>query len=80
MNNQNITLSIPKNVLKKIKHIAVEKNTSVSKLLTEQLILIAAKEDDYLRAKASQLHLLKEGFDMGIENEINWRRDELYDR
>ncbi|UNC91314.1 CopG family transcriptional regulator [Candidatus Contubernalis alkaliaceticus] len=80
MNNQNITLSIPKNVLKKIKHIAVEKNTSVSKLLTEQLILIAAKEDDYQKAKAAQLHLLKEGFDMGIENKTDWKRDELYDR
>lgn len=80
MNNQNITLSIPKNVLIKIKHIAVEKNTSVSKLLTEQLILIAAKEDDYHRAKAAQLHLLKEGFDMGIEFKIDWKRDELYDR
>ncbi len=80
MRYQNITLSIPKDVLKKIKHIAVEKNTSVSGLLTQQLLEIAAKDDNYKRAKANQLHFLKKGFDLGIEEKITWKRDELYDR
>jgi hypothetical protein len=32
MENQNITLSLPKEILKQVKLIAVQKNTSISKL------------------------------------------------
>ncbi|MCR4429695.1 MAG: hypothetical protein NUV45_01605 [Tepidanaerobacteraceae bacterium] len=41
MQYQNITLSIPKELLRKIKHIAIEKQMSISALLTKTLEEIA---------------------------------------
>ncbi|WHE05965.1 hypothetical protein PGH24_07205 [Thermoanaerobacterium thermosaccharolyticum] len=40
---QNITLSLPKDLLQKIKHIAINKQTSVSGLLTKTLEEIVKK-------------------------------------
>ncbi len=79
MKYQNITLSIPKDILKKIKLIAVERNTSVSGLLTQELIKIAKRDDAYEKAKARQFHLLKKGFNMGINKKIPWKRDDLHE-
>jgi len=77
---QNITLSIPKEILKKVKHIAVEKNTSVSGLLSRHLADIVARDDAYKKAKASQMKLMKKGFDLIGEGKTLWSRGELHDR
>lgn len=79
MEMQNITLSIPKSTLRKIKLIAVQRETSVSRLLTEQLEKIAREEDsEYIKARDRQLTWLEKGFDLGFEKPAS--RDELYDR
>ena len=80
MENQNITLSIPKEILKQVKLIAVQKNTSVSKLLTQKLQEIVEKENAYLRAKERQVYLVQEGFDLQVKEQPSWERDELYER
>jgi hypothetical protein len=54
---QNIILSIPKEILKKIKHIAIERNTSVSGLLASHLEQIVAREDKYKTARSRQDNL-----------------------
>ncbi|MDW7683802.1 MAG: CopG family transcriptional regulator [Bacillota bacterium] len=80
MEYQNITLSIPKEILKKIKHIAVEKDTSISKMLTSTLEEIVSREEGYQQARERQLKLMEEGFDMGLYGKATWKRNELYDR
>jgi len=77
---QNITLSIPKEILKKVKHIAVEKNTSVSGLLSRHLADIVARDDTYKKAKAGQLELMEKGFDLIGEGKTLWNREDLHDR
>lgn len=54
MDKQNVTLSIPKELLRKAKILAVEQNTSLSGLLTETLTDIVARADEY--AKAGERH------------------------
>ena len=49
MDAQNITLSVLQNVLVEIKHLAVEKETSVSQLMTETII-----NNNYLYNKAKK--------------------------
>ncbi len=80
MEYQNITLSIPKEILKKVKHIAVEKNTSVSGLLSRHLADIVARDDTYKKAKAGQLELMEKGFDLIGERKTLWNREDLHDR
>jgi len=77
---QNITLSIPKEILKKVKHIAVEKNTSVSGLLSQHLENIVARDDTYKKAKNHQMELMKKGFDLIGKDKALWTREDLHER
>jgi len=77
---QNITLSIPKEILRKIKHLAVEKNTSVSGLLSQHLEDIVARNDAYKKAKISQMEIMKNGFDLIGEGRVSWTREDLHER
>jgi hypothetical protein len=80
MEYQNITLSIPKDVLKKVKHIAIEKNTSVSGLLSQTLGDIVNQEIGYQRAKERQLKVMESGLEFGLSGKTTWSREELHER
>ena len=75
---QNITLSIDKEIIKKGKVIAAQKDTSISKMLSDQLKEIVEREDQYEAAKRDALQALKEGFHLG--GRTNWKREDLYER
>ncbi|MFZ5597515.1 MAG: DUF6364 family protein [Bacillota bacterium] len=80
MEYQNITLSIPREILKKVKHLAVEKDTSVSGLLSRYLEEIVVRDDAYKRAKERQMEIMERGFDLLGKGEISWNREELHER
>ena len=75
---QNITLSIEKELLKKAKLIAAKKETSVTKLLTDQLNKMISEEDEYESAKKRALANLRKGFHLGAH--IIAKREELHER
>jgi hypothetical protein len=77
---QNVTLAIPKDILRKAKILAVQKNTSLSGLLTQTLVDIVSREERYIQARQRSLELLKSGFDLGTQGKIPWKRDELHER
>lgn len=80
MEKQNITISVDKKLLKKAKHIAIDRHTSLSGLLSEKLRELVESDERYLAAKNRQLDLLTSGMDLGLEGKISWARDELYER
>jgi Family of unknown function (DUF6364) len=75
---QNITLSIEKEVLKKAKLMAAKKETSVAKLLTEQLAKMVSEDEEYDLAKKRALAILRKGFHLG--GGIIGRREEFHER
>ncbi|SFQ41947.1 hypothetical protein SAMN05444406_1427 [Caldicoprobacter faecalis] len=76
---QNITLLLPKDLLRKVKHIAIDRQTSVSGLLTKMLEEIVRKEDLYEKAKLRNISLLeRDNINLGTEGKITWNRDDLY--
>jgi hypothetical protein len=77
---QNVTLSIPKDILRKAKILAVNKNTSLSGLLTQTLTDLVAHQEAYEQARQRNLTLLKSGFDLGTQGQISWKREELHER
>jgi hypothetical protein len=77
---QNITLSLPKELLLKVKHIAIDKNTSVSGLLTQTLKEIILRDESYRKARDRQIYMMENGFTMGVAEEKSWKREDLYDR
>ena len=80
MERQNITLSLPKDLLQKVKIIAVKNDTSLSGLLSDYLARITNEEEAYQLAQTKHLRLLEKGFDFGLEGEIPWKREELHER
>jgi len=80
MENQNITLSIRKDILLKIKLLAVQRQTSVSGLLTRTLERLVEQEEAYAHARRRHLEWLGQSVDLGTGGTVLTRRDELHER
>jgi hypothetical protein len=77
---RNITLSLPVKVLRQIKRIAASRQTSVSKLLTQALEEMAAREEEYGQARARHLAWLEHAANLGTDGRLPWSRESLHDR
>ena len=77
---QNVTLAIPKDILRKAKMLALEKNTSLSGLLTQTLVELVSNKEGYEQARRSGLESLRKGFDLGTQGNIPWNREDLHER
>ena len=80
MERQNVTLSLPKLLLKKAKVIAASREKSLSELLRESLEEKVREANGYKKARQRQLKLLKEGLDLGTKGDIATTRDEAHER
>ena len=80
MERQNVTLSLPKLLLKKAKVIAASREKSLSELLRESLEEKVREANGYKKARQRQLKLLKEGLDLGTNGNIATTRDEIHER
>ena len=80
METQNVTLSIPKLLLKQAKIIAASQDKSLSQLLRESLEEKVREGVDYSKAQKRQLRLLEKGLDLGTEGQGKTRRDDLHVR
>jgi predicted transcriptional regulator len=77
---QNVTLSIPKDTLRKAKILAIQKNMSLSALLTQALADLVEREQAYDRARQRSLEILARGFDLGTHGRLAATREELHAR
>jgi hypothetical protein len=75
---QNIPPSIEKELLKKAKLMAAKKETSLTKLLIQQLAKIVSEDDQYDLGKKRALAILRKGFHLG--GGIIAKREELHER
>ena len=80
MERQNITLSIPKETLKKAKHMAIAKEQSLSGLLAEFIEDLVRREEGYKQAEQRQLMLMEEGIDFGLNEKVDWSREKIHER
>jgi hypothetical protein len=78
--NQNITLSLPKALLKRVKRVAADRETSVSALMTEALDRLADEDRGYSAARKRALMALKSARSLGTQGRRTWSRDELHER
>ena len=80
MITQNITLALPKDLLLKVKLLAVRRGTSVSGLLASELEKLVAQDEAYGRARQRHLAWLGQAADLGTNGHIATSRDELHER
>ncbi|MBI4844603.1 MAG: CopG family transcriptional regulator [Nitrospirae bacterium] len=80
MERQNVTLSLPKSLLKQAKIVAAQEDKSLSELIREALSKKVKEESEYEEAKKRQVALMEKGFNLGTKGKIKFTRDELYER
>lgn len=80
MERQNVTLSLPKALLKKAKTLAVRKDSSLSDLLRGALEEKVKEESGYQRARDRQIALMERGIDLGTKGKIAVTREHLHAR
>jgi len=80
MEKQNVTLSVPKELLRQAKIIAASQDKSLSQLIRDSLEEKVREAADYNKARNRQLRLLKKGFDLGTDGQVKTSRDEIHVR
>ena len=78
--NQNITLSVPRDVLRKVKRLAADRDTSVSALMTEALARLSDDDRRYSAARKRALAAMKTARSLGTRGQRTWTRDGLHER
>ena len=80
MEKQNITLSLPKALLKQAKTLAAMEDRSLSDLLRETLEEKVKESTGYRRAWDRQIAMMGKGIDMGTRGKVSVSRNELHER
>lgn len=75
---QNITISLDRHVLRKAKILAARRETSISRLLAQEIESLVGEDEAYGRAERQAAALLDKGFHMG--GLIRASRDQLHER
>jgi hypothetical protein len=77
---QNITLSLPREILKKGKVLAARKGISLNELVRELLQANTEDDGEYQASAERQIKRMKEGIQLGTKGKISWKRDQLHQR
>ena len=77
---QNVTLRLPTALLRRLKRLAAERETSISALLVAALDDAVGRDRRYDAAKLRALSLLRQPLNLGTHGRIPWSRDELHQR
>jgi predicted transcriptional regulator len=77
---QNITLALPKRILRRVKLLAAKRRTSVSQLMTQALENLVNQEEGYAQARAHHLRWLEEAVNLGTRGKRRVTREALHER
>lgn len=73
-------MSLPRDVLKRVKRLAADRDTSVSALLTESLTRLVDEDRRYTAARRRALAAMRTAGSLGTRGRARWTRDELHER
>lgn len=76
---RNITLSVPDDIVRKVKVLAAQRDTSVSAIVTEMLAQLVGTDPSYDDQWAAEVAVMAAGTGMRV-GDIAWSRDELHRR
>jgi hypothetical protein len=77
---RNVTLSLPRSLIREAKVRAARRDLSLSAFLRKSFERAIQEDIDYEEAKVRALKIMEKGFDLGLKDRIPWTRDELHDR
>ncbi len=76
----NVTVSLPEELLREARHLAVDKGLSLSGWLAQLVEDQTEGQKRYAEARDRLLQRLKQGYNFGTEGNITWTREELHER
>jgi sugar phosphate isomerase/epimerase len=77
---QNITLALPRALLREVKRLAADRDTSVSALLATSLDQLTSENRRYAAARRGALAAMANAKSMGTGGRRSWMRDDLHER
>jgi hypothetical protein len=76
----NVTVSVPQQLLREARHLAVDEGISLSRFVALSLAQRVEAVRGYQAARDRQLRLLREGLELGTHGHATWARDSLHER
>jgi hypothetical protein len=80
METQNVTVSLPADLLREARHLAVDQGLSLSRFLASLIEERVDWSKQYEEARLRQERMMREAGDHGTNGVIGWSRDELHER
>jgi hypothetical protein len=80
MGHRNVTVSLPDELLREARHMAVDQGLSLSRFLAALLEERVALRRQYRAARERQRRLLEEGLPSGTQGRIGWGREDPHER
>ena len=77
---QNVTLSLPRALLKRAKRLAADEDTSMSALMAQALARLIDERHHFSGARRRSLGAMKTGASLGTGGQARWTRAELHER
>jgi hypothetical protein len=80
MDRQNVTISLPSDLVREVRHLAVDEGVSLSQYVATLLEERVARRRSYNEARLRQQALLDQGLPLGTNGVIGWTRESLHER
>jgi hypothetical protein len=77
---KNVTLSLPEPLLRRFRVYAAGRNQSMSSLMTRAIEKLMEHGEEYEKTKRRAIERMHNAPDLGMNGEIPWKREDLYDR
>ncbi len=78
---QNVTLTLDPQLVRRARHLAVERGVSLSRLLAEELEQLVERDERFERASRRLFLRMRKGFDLGLnDSRVGWSRSDLHER
>ncbi len=80
MEQRNVTVSLPVELLREVRHMAVDRGVSLSRFIALLLEQQVEERQRYEAARDRQVSLLRLGLPLGTQGQVVWSRGELHER
>lgn len=80
LEQQNVTVSLPADLLREVRHMAVDEGVSLSRYIALLLEAKVEERQQFKAARERQMSLLQRGLPLGTGGRIDWTRAELHER
>jgi len=80
MDQRNVTVSLPIELLREVRHMAVDRGVSLSRFIALLLEQQVEERQRYEAARDRQVALVRQGLPLGTQGRAGWSRGELHER